>query len=340
MAEIRLDSQAFFHNIQLLGTRVGRERVAVVLKDNAYGHGLLEMAQLSQRAGIQSAFVKNATEAKLITPYFREVTALYGDIEAQAPDSIHLAVHSLEQIARLPGNRSVELKVDTGMNRNGIALHELPQALELIKNRSLALRGVMAHNGYGDDFGTEFFIQQRRFGEVKNRVKDFVKTHGLPMPRFHSLSSSGGWRAKENDDDLVRFGIAIYGYLCADSSLIGEVDLRPVLSLWGHKITTKRLPQGSRIGYGGMSVLATEASISTYDVGYGDGFYRLNERHTLTTPTGEPILPRVSMDCMSILSEREELCLMNNAREIATMFETIPYEVLTRLSPSLKRVIL
>ncbi|MGP1580214.1 MAG: alanine racemase [Wolinella sp.] len=342
MAEIHLSSRAFFHNVDFLKTRIPAScELGAVIKDNAYGHGLLEMAHLCERAGIRHAFVKNSAEAVQVSPYFAEVSALYGDIESWLPGNIHLVVHSLEQIAQIPQNRSVELKVDTGMYRNGIAMDELYQALELLRNRGIALRGVMAHNGYGDDFGSEFFTQCGRFEEVRGIVLEYVSRHALAIPRFHSLSSSGVLRsAKEGiKDDLVRIGIALYGYLCADSRVVSGVDLRPVLSLWAKKIATKKLEQGSRIGYCGVSVLESEACVSTYDVGYGDGFPRLREGQSLKSAEGEQILPRVSMDCMSVLSEREELCLMNDARYVAECFGTIPYEILAQLSPFLPRVV-
>ena len=342
MAEIRLSSRAFFHNVDLLRERIPPScELAAVLKDNAYGHGLPEIARLCERAGIRSAFVKNSAEALQISPYFAEVGALYGDIECDLPSNIHLAVHSLEQIAQMPQNRSVELKVDTGMYRNGIAMDELYQALELLRNRGIALRGVMAHNGYGDDFGSEFFTQCRRFDEVRGIVLQYVSRHALAIPRFHSLSSSGMFRSKKEGikDDLVRVGIALYGYLCADSRVVGEVDLRPILSLWAKKITTKKLAQGSRIGYSGVSTLEREARVSTYDLGYGDGFPRLREEQSLMSAEGEQILPRASMDCMSVLSEHNEICVMRDARYVAECFGTIPYEILVHLSPFLPRAI-
>lgn len=341
MAEIRLDSAAFFHNIDTLSAHVGtREKLAVVIKDNAYGHGLLEMAKLAHKAKIKSAFVKNSAEAVAVAPYFSDVSALYGEVEISAPQNVNAVIHSLDQLEKIPQNRSFEIKIDTGMYRNGISIDELPSALLIIKNRALRLRGVMAHNGYGDELGSEFFTQQRRFSEVKNRVQAFAKEQGIPGVRFHSLSSSGALRSKEIDDDIVRFGIAIYGYHCADSTILDDFDLRPVLSLYAHKITTKNLKRGARIGYGGASELMCDSYVSTYDIGYGDGFFRLNENHTLNTGDGEMILPRVSMDCISVISKRDEICLMRNAREVATVVGTIPYEVLTRLSPTIRRVVI
>ncbi|WP_332444985.1 alanine racemase [Wolinella succinogenes] len=342
MAELRINSQAFFHNLKLLADHVGsKEKVAVVLKDNAYGHGLLEIALLCKEAGIASAFVKNEAEAIRIAPYFESVTALYGDVEPKSPANVWVALHSLEQIRRIPKGRSVELKVDTGMNRNGIMEEELFVALEAIRTQGLILCGVMAHNGYGDELGSEFFSQQRRFEGVRARVEEYAREHGLPRPRFHALSSSGALRSRNIQDDLVRFGIAIYGYLCAHPLVVSEIGLRPVLSLWARRITTKSLLKGARIGYGGKSELEEEAKkVSTYDVGYGDGFYRLNEHHKLLTAQGERILPRVSMDCLSVVGEREEVCLMEDASELARLFDTIPYEVLTRFSPFLKRVVI
>ena len=83
MAQITLNAQHFKHNFNLIANHINRVsnkhcKVAIVLKDNAYGHGLLEMAHLAKQNGINNVFVKNHTEAKIIAPFFESISVLYG----------------------------------------------------------------------------------------------------------------------------------------------------------------------------------------------------------------------------------------------------------------------
>ena len=220
------------------------------------------------------------------------------------------------------------------------SLEDLQKTLELIKKRNLRLIGVFTHNGYGDmdnrNLSDEFLLQQNIFRNVKQIVLDFVNNNNMPLPRFHSLSSSGAIKCREIDDDLVRIGIAMYGYLGVDCDL----NLNPIAELWVDKISSRYLKAGSKIGYDGKYVLNNDCIVSSYDIGYGDGLFRLNENHSeMRTKDGSLILPRMSMDVTSIISDKDRLCFMHDANEVARIFGTIPYEVLCRISPFIKREI-
>ncbi len=138
--------------------------------------------------------------------------------------------------------------------------------------------------------------------------------------------------------DRVRPGIAIYGYGDLPAAL-GVRDLKPVLSLWGDRLSSRTLQRGDRVGYGGVFVAPEEMVVSTYDVGYGDGFLRLNGQEGYTTPAGRRVLGRVSMDNMSIEGEADHLCVLGDADHLARLRGTISYEVLVRLSPAIRRVV-
>ena len=246
----------------------------------------------------------------------------------------------LNHISNITFNTGIELKVNTGMNRNGIEVEDLQKTLELIKKRNLRLIGVFTHNGYGDmdnrNLSDEFLLQQNIFRNVKQVVLDFANNNNMPLPRFHSLSSSGAIKCREIDDDLVRIGIAMYGYLGVDCDL----NLNPIAELWVDKISSRYLKAGSKIGYDGKYVLNNDCIVSSYDIGYGDGLFRLNENHSeMRTKDGSLILPRMSMDATSIISDKDRLCFMHDANEVARIFGTIPYEVLCRISPFIKREI-
>lgn len=372
MAYIRLDSKAFFHNLTTIKSHIARTspttKLALVLKDNAYGHGLVEIATLARSWGIESVFVKNYAEASRIENLFPTITALYGEVPALAAPNIWQAIpslHALIDCAKLSPSRTIELKVNIGMHRNGIALEELEWALSIILDSGLRLGGVFAHNGYGDNDDRAFWDCIGVFASVKHKVRAWCIKHDRQIPRFHCLSTSGAARfygadfcvdskassaqsptpestARESSlpleaDDLVRIGIGAYGYHTSEVPL--HLALKPIASLYARKIATQSLQKGDRIGYGGVSVVEKDGVFSTYDVGYGDGLLRVDSRQNLTCASGEKILPVMSMDCFSCQSEREEICVFDDVRAWAKEFGTIPYMILTHLSPTLKRVV-
>lgn len=354
MAYIRLDSKAFFHNLTAITNELSKAcpttpNLALVLKDNAYGHGLEQIAHLAKQAGIESVFVKNYAEALSIAQLFGTITALYGEIPPNAPSNIWTSISSLQALEscitahkNAHQTRNIELKVNIGMNRNGIASDELDCALSLLeKARHITLAGVFGHNGYGDNDDEGFFTTIQAFSDVRERVQKWCKARNYPMPRFHSLSTSGALRLGTDSardlGDLVRIGIGAYGYHTSELPL--PIELKPIASLWARKISSLALKKGDRIGYGGVSVVEKDGVFSTYDVGYGDGLFRIDSRQNLTCASGEKILPVMSMDNFSCQSQREEICVFDDVSAWARAFHTIPYVILTHLSPTLKRVV-
>ena len=143
------------------------------------------------------------------------------------------------------------------------------------------------------------------------------------------MRNSGVLREKKYKDDFARCGIAIYGYH-EMPKIFGEFDLKPVLKLYAQKISSRTLKKGSRIGYGGVGILQQDEIISTYDIGYSDGFFRNIYPN---------ILGRISMDSFCAISDKNEYCLISNAKKIAKQNNTISYEILVKLHPNIKRII-
>lgn len=348
MAYITINRKHFENNIDVVKRHLesiepSREiEIAAVLKDNAYGHGLEIMAELASSYGIKTAFVKNYDEALRIKDKFDCITFFYGDMREKF-SHIYPSIHHLSDIDRFEkslGNLSdlgVELKVNVGMNRNGITPSDLESVIEKIMKNNMRLIGVFAHNGYGDGEDAEFYAEIERFEDIKGRVVKLSNTLGFPMPRFHALNSSSTFRVKTCSDSLVRIGIALYGYLACD--IQSASNLKPVLKLYANKVSSRILKKGDRVGYDGVSQMNDEVIVSTYDIGYGDGLCRLNGDRKLFLPNGNEIIAKNSMDCFSSYGELDEICVIDDANYVAGIFDTIPHEVLVRLSPFIKRIV-
>ncbi|NKQ40294.1 MAG: alanine racemase [Sulfurovum sp.] len=333
MAIIKINKENFFHNLNQIALKTGSiDKIAVVLKDNAYGHGLEIMAKLSAEFGIKQAVVIDTEEAMQARDYFSRILVLKGKpIEEKKFSFVVSDMQTLEGV----GTRAkIELKVDTGMHRNGIAICDLEKALRIIKLRDMNLVGIMTHFRSADILSSELFWQKQLF----NRVKIIAKESGLGGVRFHSHNSAAVFRAKSFDEDIARVGIAIYGGLELDSAY-AELNLKPVLSLWAKRISTRVLKKGQRVGYAGDFRAEKNMTTSTYDLGYGDGWMRGDSSRPYMTAEGLPILGRVSMDFVSLESDADEVCIMTDARTAAKHYDSISYEMTTMLSMSIDRVV-
>ncbi len=333
MAFIKINKQNFYHNLNQIALQTGSlDKVAIVLKDNAYGHGLELMAKLASEFGIKHAVVRTNVEAELIRSLFETILVL-GD-KVVKDDKCSFAINTLEDIKQAQKGSKIELKVDTGMHRNGINIDELDIALALIKKQELSLVGIMTHYRSADELSSELFWQQKNFEKVKNKVK----RSGFQNIRFHSHNSAAILRTKSFDEDLVRVGIGAYGY----NELLypfDKIELKPVMSLYAKKISTRVLKKGERVGYGGTFEALSDMTISTYDLGYGDGWCRGESKNPYITSENLPILGRVSMDFIALESKKNEICVMNDAQVAAKQFGTISYEITTALHMEIEKIV-
>ncbi len=335
MPLITLNKNNFFNNLDIIAKRTSsKDKIAIVLKDNAYGHGLLEMAEMSKEYGITKAIVQTYTEAQKIESFFDYILVL-GD-NGKVSKKIRYTINDINSIEKFSKNSLVELKVDTGMHRNGIAMSELKEAFKKIKNAGLVLEAIFTHHRSADELTSEWFWQNKTFAKVKKESEVLAKEFGFSKPRFHSANSASLFRAKSFDEDMVRVGLAAYGYI--ESSFI-EADLKPVLSLIAQKNSSRFLKYGERIGYGATFTAYEDMQVSNYDFGYGSGFLR-SCSNSYETPDGEKLIGRVSMDNSSFISDKDELLVFDNAKPMAKSADTIVYEVLTSLKSDIKRVLL
>lgn len=340
MAYITLSRSAFFHNLDIIAQRAGSiDKIALVLKDNAYGHGLEEMGRLASEYGITRAVVRNAAEAGRIQEYFDYLLVLADVPESsEQSEKTRYTINAMEQITKFPKGCRVELKVDTGMHRNGIAQEMLGSAFEAIGKAGLRLEAVFTHYRSADTLSSEWFWQKKNFDKVKEEASALAEKSGFAPLRFHSANSATLFRHKGCDDAMVRTGIAAYGCLKMDSTLL-QPDLLPVLSLWGEKIASRALHPGERVGYNGTYSSEKEQHVSTYDVGYADGLLRAASNR-YTTPGNAPLLGRISMDNSSFATVEERLLVFDDANVFAEAAGTIAYEVLAGLNTNLERRII
>jgi len=337
MAFIQLSRKAFFHNLDIIAHRTESvDKIALVLKDNAYGHGLREIASMAKEYGIQRVVVRNDHEALQLTDFFSYILVL-ADIPSHASEQIVYTLNSLDDIEKFPHGCRIEIKVDTGMHRNGVDVNELEKAFEMAVDFGLKIEGVFTHFRSADTLSSEWFWQMKNFEAVKIRAMTLAQKYNLNHLRFHSKNSAALFRSSLGDESMVRVGISAYGCLQMDQTLL-QPSLKPVLSLWADKIATRTLLATQHVGYNGTYSASENERVSTYDVGYADGLLRVSSNRYIT-PNGSALLGRISMDSSTFRSEAKKLAIFDDANLFAKTADTIGYEVLVRLPAHIKREI-
>ena len=258
---------------------------------------------------------------------FFDYILVLAEIPSFVSAKIRYSINDINAIMNFPRGSLVELKVNTGMNRNGVETQELDLAIELIKKRGLKLEAIFTHHGCADELNELYETQTKNFELVKQNTPK-----GL---RFHSCNSAALFRSVEFDEDMARVGIAAYGCMSLPFGS-NATKLKPVLSLYAKKISSRVLKKGSYVGYGATFEALEESLLSNYDFGYGDGFLR-SCSNSYETPEGVKIAGRISMDNSSFLSDEDEILIFNDANEVSKFANTISYEVLTSLKSNIKR---
>jgi len=326
LATLYLSRKALYSNLDQL--RGKKPHILPVIKDNAYGHGLLPIAHLLKEYGIERVVVRSNREAEAIGSLFREILILFPHT-GRSYRNFSYTIASLPQLRK---NRHpyIHLKIDTGMHRSGIAPDEVGEALEIIRQKELELKGVFTHFCCADEpLHTDTFSALHRFYRVMEEVNRFCSKFNLPRPYYHWANSAGVELLPPDQlGDYIRPGIAIYG---------GVEGYQPVAKLTGRAILTRKIKPGEGVGYNKTFIAPREMEITLVDLGYGDGLPYFRNGAWLKETRA---LGKISMDSMVVEGRFEkEVVIFDDVRQFAQNFDTITYDILVKLHPRIKRVI-
>ena len=331
MSELDLNRSAYIHNLTKICTKAGgKDRVILVLKDNAYGHGAALVGREAASYGIKFCAVKNEAEARELEPFFEHILILSHIPHGGESERFVYAINDISLIAKFKKGVRVHIAVDTLMHRNGVAIDEVRATCEDALAHGLQICGAFTHFRSAEELSSDYFVQRQNFDAVKAVVREICGGSNLT---FHSHNSAATERFGELADECVRVGIAAYGYAQFDESL----ELKRVASLWAHKVSGRVLKKGQCAGYGAKFCASEDMQIAVYDLGYGDGLLRYAGEGELKTAGGQRLLGKMSMDSFCCEDVGDKICVFDDARVLAYFFGTISYDVLTKLSPSINR---
>lgn len=343
-----IDLAALRHNLARARAQAPNSRILAAIKANAYGHGMLRVAQaLADADAFGVASLDEALQLR-DSGIRQAIVLLEGFFSADELPSIAArqfipAIHCLEQLeqleqARLPAPINVWLKLDSGMHRLGFPLAQAQtiwQRLNACANVSCVI-GCMTHLACADNLDDDFTARQ---------LADFHQaTASLPGER--SIANSAGLLAwPDAHAQWVRPGLMLYGV----SPLLGgrgaQHGLRPVMTLRSELIAVKELKRGEAVGYGGAFICPQDMRVGVVAAGYGDGYPRHLGTGVSVLLKGErvPLIGRVAMDMLTVDLRRQPQARPGDAvvlwgeglpvEEIAEHAGTIPYELLCRVMP-------
>jgi len=357
LVEITVSRKAILHNLRAFRKQYGLA-VAPVLKSNAYGHGLTEVARILEGQDVPFLCVDSFFEAlvlrneRITAPILIIGYTPLENIRQNTLKNVAFAILSFEELSRLAssGVRAViHLKIDTGMHRHGIASEELDRALGVVaENMQIRLEGMYSHIADADTKNSPHATHQvKRWNVAVLAVKK-----AFPGIRYlHFLQTSGSFYADKAEGNVMRLGIGLYGI----SSGFGNPKLRPALSMRARITSLRTVEAGSRVGYNATFTAKRKMRIASIPVGYNEGVdRRLSNKGVLSVRDVPcPVVGRVSMNITSIdvsavpeaKLDDEVLVISDNPKapnSIANMAETcgtISYELLVHLPQILRRTV-
>jgi len=327
LAYIEINKNNLLHNLNLISKTSQREILAVI-KDNAYGHGILHIAKILQEAGIKRVCVRNNIEAKLIQDMFEEILVFFPKLHYNAMN-ISYTISDMKSLKRCK-HKKIHLKFDTGMHRNALNLDDLDEILNLSFSK-FEVKGVFSHFCCSDEIGNDTFIQLEKFKNLKSKVVEFCKKNNFDIPKFHIANSDAIFKLPKKDlFDYVRPGIALYGG-------IKKQNLKPVMSLWGEAIKIIPIQKNQFVGYNKKYMFDEDTKITLIDLGYSDGILYFDKELILKDTKA---VGKISMDSMSVIGEYKKVCIFDDVREFVKNYPyTITYDILTKLKPNIKRIV-
>lgn len=325
-----------------------------MVKTNAYGHDLEIISGYCEKLGAVGLGVANIFEAiELRSLGYENRIISFGRLNPETLDAafefkITIVVHHPDDLLLISKFRkplSFHLEVETGMNRLGMGLESLPQILKQLLQSAHTLEGVFTHLVESEIPDSQYTTQQlNRFDEM---VAALRMKYGKPF--ITHVDNSGGILNRKEHMDWVRPGISLYGY--HPNSTV-ENKLTPVLTWTSSILQINHLKKGDFVSYNRSFEATKPMTIATIPVGYGDGLARKYKTMSVGYKNKTcPILGNICMDLMMIditgiarAKIGDPVYLLGNGKhqepsawDYAKVDQTIPYEVLTRISPRVLR---
>jgi len=376
-SRIELSQSSLKGNINFLRKKIGdKVRISLVVKANAYGHGILDYVPMAEKCGIDHFSVASSFEAEEVLEVCKPDTKimimgiLYDeDIPWAIEHGIEFYVFNfdrLERVVEIAKNvgkpAHIHLEVETGANRTGLTHKEFGKCLTLVKRNpdELIFEGLCTHFAGAETFANDFKIQ-KQFKEYKEFYKVAKRRKILPNMR-HLASSAAALSFPASRYDMVRIGVAQYGFWpspdvyyhhLAETGKTSEKALRRIFSWKTDVMDVRHVKQGEFVGYGTAFQAFRDMTIAVLPLGYSNGYPRglSNRGHVLIKGKKAPVTGLINMNLFMVdvshikgVQPGEEVVLIgrqgNNSIGVASFTQTTQLrnqEMMSRLPAAIPR---
>ncbi len=358
---MEVDLNALAHNFKFFKSLIKPETKTIgMVKASGYGAGSYEIAKTLQDCGCDYLAVAVQDEGVelrkasitmpviVLNPNGVNYKAMFQYRLEPELYNINMA-HDLIKEGKRYGVQGfpVHIKIDSGMHRLGFTSEQIPELIELLKSQDIITpASVFTHLSVADEPDQDAYTQAQfdYFDTCSDMLQQSFDHHIMR----HALNTSGIVRFPEHQYDMVRIGIGLYGIRTLfDGS---EDTLMPVSALRSIIISIKEWPAGTTVGYGRHGLLERDSRIATINIGYADGFDRHFGNGRMSMWVNGKLCPTVGNVCMDavMIDVTDTTCKVGDTVEIfgehvpvemlSEARGTIPYEILTSVSPRVKRV--
>lgn len=359
-----IDLKAIAHNLNEIRKKASPAKIIAVVKTDAYGHGVKEIAELVVRQGVDYlgvALVEEGIELRnhgatipilVFGGFFENQIELFLQHDLELTLFDENLVSALSRKALSKGKQAkVQIKVDTGMGRVGIDWREAVDFICKIKEFvNLKIVGIYTHFAASDARDKSYaHLQVRRFRKVLAQLDE----SGVNIPLKHAANSGAILDLPDSLLDMVRPGVSLYGYFPSQETT-ESIELKPAMSLKSHVLAVQKMEEESSISYSMTYKTDRKTKIAIVPIGYGDGYNRLfsNRGEVLIGGKRYPVVGRVCMDQIMIdvgaqsnIAVGDEVVLLGKqGNEEISIYEwcekldTIPYEITCAISKRVPRI--
>ncbi len=371
---VEINKKVLQHNIEQFQKLIGDKiKLVAIVKANAYGHGLVEVAKIAVSSRVNWLGVDSIDEALKLrkagidAPILILGYTLLSKLKEVIKYDLRQVVYNKETIVELVKQATkqkkkikIHLKVETGTLRQGLRKEELLELARFIKKHSqIQIEGIYTHYANIEDT-TDYGYAQLQLKRFKQAV-DLLEKNGIKVPIKHTACSAAIILFPETYFNMVRLGISMYGLWSSKETFVSareknrQINLEPVLT-WKTRIAQiKNIKAGDPVGYELTERVSRDSKIAVLPVGYWDGYDRKLSGIGNVLIKGKrcKLLGRVCMnmvvvditDVVNVKLEDEVVILGKlgkeeiTVEEIAQKIGTINYEVVTKINPLIPRII-
>jgi len=366
---VEVSRNAINYNIKQFRKLIGPDKLLMlVLKSNAYGHGLLEMAEIcNKNPEVDRICVVNLDEAiilinhKITKPIL--ILSFYdfnkNKLKLAIKNKVIFPVYEIEQVQILNQIASqtkqtvkIHLEIDTGASRTGILPEQTLKFINQLRYYpNLILEGIWSHFASSEEDPKYTYCQLKRYKQVIN----ILDKADIRIPLKHMACSASSLLYPQSLFNAIRLGLSLYG-LYPSPKAKNKIKLKPALSWYTTIIQVKEIPSKTKIGYGGTYTTKNRTKLAIIPVGYWDGYDRSfsNKAQVIIQNKKCPVRGRICMNLTMIdvtgiknVKAGDKVILIGKstnqqitAEDLTRWQNTIKDEIITRINPLIKRKVI